>query len=68
MRDYFYECVNARGELAGTRAVLENLIKSLTEMKENDIFCEVSIKLGRKRLIEIDAILERTIGEYVEHE
>lgn len=63
MSDYFFEMCDARAQLAGSRVVIENLIKSLTEMEGNVIFRDVSIQCAEDQLNEINELLNKSIGE-----
>ena len=63
MNDYFFDACDARAQLAGSRVVIKNLIKCLTEMQDNDIFRDVSVKCAEDQLNEITELLNKKIGE-----
>ena len=63
MNDYFFECSDARAELAGCRVVIENLIKALTEESNSDIFRNVSLEIAKEQVETINKILDKKIGE-----
>ena len=61
--DYFFDAVDARAQLAASRVTIENLIKCLTEMKDNAIFRNASVQCAEDQLNEINELLEKKIGE-----
>lgn len=63
MSDYLMELCDARGQLAGTRFVLENLLKALTDESTSGIMRDVAIKMAKDDLETIAALLDKKIGE-----
>lgn len=63
MKDYFFDASDARAMLAGSTVVIQYLIKSLTEEKDNDIFRSVSVKCAEDQLEKIAELLKKNIGE-----
>lgn len=63
MSDYFMELCDARGQLAGTRVVLESCLNALTDESTSDIMRDVAIKMAKDELVTIAALLDKKIGE-----
>mgnify|MGYP001108639837 CR=1 FL=1 len=57
--DYFFQMVDARGELAATRVTLENLVRAIEI--ESPIQTEVSLKLAKEQIEVITTLLEKEI-------
>lgn len=63
MNDYFMELCDARGQLAGTRVVLESCLKALTDESTSAIMRDVAVKMAKDELETIAALLDKKIGE-----
>jgi hypothetical protein len=57
--DYFFQMVDARGELAASRVSLENLIRAIEI--DSPIQTEVSLKLAKEQVATITQLLETDI-------
>lgn len=62
MDDYFFECSEARGELAACRVTIKALIDALPPTETNNIMAKVAKSLGQDQLISIDKVLSKRIG------
>ena len=65
VEDYFFDLVGARGELAASRSILENLIRAIeTELPiTREILLDVSLKLAKEQIVVIETLLERKVGQ-----
>lgn len=63
MSDYFWELCDTRGQLAGTRVVLESCLKALTDESTSGIMRDVAIKMAKEELETIAVLLDKKIGE-----
>lgn len=61
MRDYFLDFVDARGELAASRVVLQNLVRAIeSDLPETrEFLLEVSLKLAKEQIVDIEKVLEK---------
>jgi len=57
--DFFFKMVDARGELAATRVVLQNLVEAIET--DSPLQTEVSLKLAKKQIEVIITLLETSI-------
>ena len=55
--DFFFQMVDARGQLAATRVTLESLVRAV-EM-DSPIQKEVSLKLAKEQIETITTLLEK---------
>ena len=60
MSDSFYKMCDARGELAGTRVVLESLIEAL-EVGDNPIMTAVALSTAKQKIVDINNELNKDI-------
>tara|TARA_R110000868_G_scaffold36840_3_gene130350 strand:+ start:697 stop:1293 length:597 start_codon:yes stop_codon:yes gene_type:complete len=58
--DYFYKMCDARGELAGTKVVLESLIEAL-EVGDNPIMTAVALSTAKQKIVDINNELSKDI-------
>ena len=57
MKDYFFEMCDARGELAGSRATIETLIRAIEI--DSPILKLASLKLAKEQIESINKALEK---------
>ena len=57
MKDYFFEMCDARGELAGSRVTIENLIRAIEI--DSPILKLASLKLAKEQIESINKALEK---------
>jgi hypothetical protein len=61
MKDYFFDFVEARGELAASRVVLQNLVRAIeSDLPETrEFLLDVSLKLAKEQIVANEKILEK---------
>lgn len=61
--DHFFDLVDARGELASSRVILENLVRAIeTELPvTREILLDVSLKIAKEQIVVIETLLERKV-------
>ena len=64
MKDYFFDFVEARGELAASKVSLENLVRAIeTDLPETrEILMDVSLKLAKEQVVVIEKLLEKEVA------
>ncbi len=64
MKDYFFDFVDTRGELAASRIALENLVRAIeTELPETrQILLDVSLNLAKEQIVAIEKVLEKGVA------
>lgn len=59
--DYYFKYVNATSRVAGSKYVIEQLIKALKQTEDDSINTQVALKLAESELVEMIKVLN---GEY----
>jgi len=61
MKDYFFDFVEARGELAASRVVLQNLVRAIeSDLPETrEFLLDVSLKLAKEQIVANEKVLEK---------
>lgn len=60
INDYFFQVVNARGEIAASNSVLQTLVDAIEG--DNEIIKDVAMKLAREQIVTNSALLSTDIN------
>ena len=61
MKDYFFQAVNARGEIAASNCALKTLVEAIEG--DNKILKDVAIKLAREQIVTNSGLLSTDIND-----